>query len=370
MLLNKFMDIKNVKYDCKYFVGTIPCKPNKTYNVDCEKCSYYKKIEKRILIIKLGAMGDVIRTTPLVVKYRQLYPNAHITWLTLSPDLLPKEQINKIYKWNETSLYILRNQEFDIAINLDKEDEACMLLSEVKASKKYGFIWKNNHIDAATNAAEHKLITGYFDNHSQKNTKHYLEEIFEICHLEFNDEPYLINYNKALVSKWSEFMKSKSQGKTIVGLNTGCGNRWLTRLWPEEMWVELAKKLLEAGYFPVFLGGVQEHEKNQKLHEQTKAWYPGTYSLEEFFAITASCDIIVTQVSMMMHIATALQKKMVLLNNIFNKHEFYLYNRGVIVEPESGCNCFYGNSCKREKSCMYDIAPETVFSEIQKLNKS
>lgn len=363
------MDIKLVKYDCKHFKGAIPCKPNKVHNVDCENCSHYQKISKRILIIKLGAMGDVIRTTPLVVKYKELHPDCHISWLTLSPDVLPKEDIDCIYKWNETSLYILRNKKFDISINLDKEEEACMLLAEVDSAEKFGFIWNNNHIDAATKAADHKLITGYFDHHSQANTKHYLDEIFEICHLEFNDEPYLLNYNHKLSELWKEKMLKQSSGKLIIGLNTGCGNRWLTRLWPDEMWIELINLLLKAGFFPVILGGPQEDEKNTMLANKTGAWYPGTYSLEEFFAITSALEIVVTQVSMMMHIATALQKKMILMNNIFNKHEFYLYNRGVIVEPENGCDCFYGNSCKREKSCLYDLKPTTVFDEILKLNK-
>ncbi len=364
------MDINSIKYDCKHFKGAIPCAPNKSHNVDCENCNFYSAIGKRILIIKLGAMGDVIRTTPLVVKYKELYPDCHITWLTLSPEVLPKDQIDSIYKWNETSLYILRNKKFDIAINLDKEEEACMLLAEVESTEKYGFIWNNNHIDAATPASNHKLITGYFDNHSQANTKHYMDEIFEICHLKFNDEPYLLNYNKVLAEQWIKKISNLSGGKKIVGLNTGCGNRWLTRLWPDEMWIQFIKLLQKEGFYPVVLGGPQENDKNLMLAKETGAWYPGTFSLEEFFAITAACDIVVTQVSMMMHIATALQKKMVLMNNIFNKHEFYLYNRGVIVEPETGCECFYGNSCKRgSKSCMHDLKPETVLNELVKLNK-
>lgn len=362
------MELKNIKYNCHHFLGHIPCKPNKSNDVDCDNCKFYSPIGKRIFIIKLGAMGDVIRTTPLVVKYKEMYPDAQITWLTLSPDVLPKEKIDKIYKWDETSLYILKNKKFDIAINLDKEEEACMLLAEVEADEKYGFIWKDNHIDAATPAADHKLITGFFDHHSQKNTKNYLEEIFEICHLEFNDEPYLLNYNKVLADKWTEDLKQKAKGKTIVGLNTGCGNRWQTRLWPDEEWLDFIKLLLENGFYPMILGGPQENDKNSILAEKTGAYYPGTYSLEEFFAITAACDIVVTQVSMMMHIATALQKKMVLMNNIFNKHEFYLYNRGVIVEPTSGCDCFYGNSCKRESSCMHEILPEKMLKEVKELS--
>ena len=61
------MKITDVKYDCKYFRGGIPCKPNKLKGKVCASCDEFKAISKRILIIKLGAIGDVIRTTPLVV---------------------------------------------------------------------------------------------------------------------------------------------------------------------------------------------------------------------------------------------------------------------------------------------------------------
>ena len=56
----------------------------------------------------------------------------------------------------------MANQEFDIAINLDKDKEACMLLSHVDARDKFGFLWKDGHINTATDKAEHKLITGTF----------------------------------------------------------------------------------------------------------------------------------------------------------------------------------------------------------------
>lgn len=363
------MNLNNLKFDCRHFQGHIPCKPNKLHSVDCNDCNFYDKIGKRILIIKLGAMGDVIRTTPLVVKYGELFPDVHITWLTHSPDVLPKNEIDVIYKYDATSLFILKNKEFDIAINLDKEEEACILLSEVKSDIKYGFIWNNNHIDAATKHSEHKLITGFFDHISKENTKNYLEEIFEICNLKFNNEEYLLNYNKDFVEKWVNIFKDLSKGKPVIGLNTGCGERWQTRLWPHDYWVAYINELQNKGFYPIVLGGPQEDEKNIDLSKQTGCYYPGTYSLEEFFGITAACDLIVTQVSMMMHIATALKKKMILFNNIFNKNEFYLYNRGVIIEPESGCDCFYGTTCRREVSCMYDIKVEKVIEEtIKQLN--
>lgn len=357
------MEINDLKFDCKYFRGEVPCVPNKLRNKVCSSCDEYAPIQTRILIIKLGALGDVIRTTPLVTRFRKLYPASHITWITQSPDILPKGAIDKIWKFGFDAVHAVMHQQFDIAINLDKEIEACSLLADVKAKKKYGFTWKDHHIDVATPAAKHKLITGLFDNISKENTRSYLEEIFEICEMKFEGEEYLMNVNDELVKKWNS-LKVKAGGKKVIGLNTGCGKRWSTRLWPVEYWTQLIKDLQQKGYYPVVLGGLDEDAQNKKYAEATGAYYPGTYSLEEFIAITANCDVVVSAVSMMMHIAVGLRKPLILFNNIFNKHEFHLYGRGTIVEPSTGCDCYYGGTCSRGRCCMNDIPVKQVFDAI------
>ena len=402
------MKKEEVKYDCKHFEGHIPCKPNKMYDVQCNNCSNYeqdidaiielntkesllKKIYKicnfsnsktteertnlstektKILFIKLGAIGDVIRTTPLLEKYKEKYGDCHFTWITHSPQVVPKNEVDEILKWEESSVSYLSRQEFDIAINLDKDKEACMLLSLVNSKDKFGFIWKDGHLNTATNNTEHKLITGLFDHISKRNTKNYLQEIFEICHFDFNGEDYKINLNQKGSDIWKKKLRKLANGKTIIGLNTGCGLRWQTRLWPKEHWVELINNLERQGYFCLLMGGPDEDEMNHYYAKQTKATYLGTFSLEEFICITNNTDIIVTPVSMMMHIAIALKKQLMLFHNIFNIHEFELYGRGIIIEPTSGCDCYFGNSCSREKSCMKDISVQDVLTNIAELNKN
>jgi len=355
----------SIKYDCRFFRGGIPCKPNKTSNQVCSTCTEYAPIQTRILIIKLGAIGDVIRTTPLLTRFRKEYPNCHISWITQSPAVLPKELVDEIYTPDFLSIYKIKQYKYDIAINLDKEVEACALLAEVESERKFGFTWKNNHIEAATPAAEHKLVTGLFDNISKTNTKNYLEEIFEICHLDFQGEPYKLNYNQNLAKKWNS-IREEANGKKIIGLNTGCGVRWQTRLWPQENWIELIKQLQNDGYYPIVLGGKDEDDVNSYYVQATGCFYPGHFQLDEFIALVSHCDVIVTAVSMMMHIALGLNKKMVLFNNIFNKYEFELFGQGSIIEPSTGCDCYYGNTCSREKHCMKDLSVAQVFNEIKK----
>ena len=361
------MDYQDIKFDCRYFKGSIPCKPNKKFNIQCPECTHYEAVKTRILIIKLGALGDVIRSTPLLEKLKSTYPSSHITWLTLSPAILPQDQIDEILALDFIALHNLENSKFDIVINLDKDKEACILLHNIEAEYKYGYDWVNGHISPATSNATHKLLTGFFDDLSKSNTKNYIQEIFDICHLDFSGEEYQINLNNDLDLKWKDKIAQLAQNKKIIGLNTGCGPRWNTRLWKDENWIKTAILLREAGYFPVFLGGEIEHEKNTILSAEAEAYYPGHFSLEEFIAITNNCSTVVTQVTMMMHIATALKKKLVLMNTIFNPNEFELYGRGIIIGPEKKCDCYFGNTCVHDEPCMQTIQAKTILQAVQSL---
>ena len=166
------MKIDDVKYNCIHFKGDMPCMPNKKRSKVCVDCDEYTETGKKILLIKLGAIGDVIRTTPLLNRLRTTYPDSHITWLTYFPDILPASQINSIKKFDFNSFVCASNDHFDIAVNLDKDKEACILLAEVSANEKFGFSWsENNHIIGLSAAANKKILTGLFDDISKANRK-------------------------------------------------------------------------------------------------------------------------------------------------------------------------------------------------------
>jgi len=311
-------------------------------------------------------MGDVIRTTPLVQKLKAEYPGCKITWLTLTPDILPKSEVHEILGFELKNILYIQNTEWDVAINLDKDKEAGAILQTVTAKTKYGFILKDGVIQPYNELAEHKFHTGLFDDVSQANTKSYPEEIFEICGYTYNNEKYLLDSHEDKGYVW-EIDKSK---KTI-GLNTGCGDRWVTRLWSTAKWVELIKSLQSKNYNVIILGGKQEHERNLELEEKTGATYFGYFPLQQFINLVYQCDLVVTQVTMAMHITMGLGKKMVLMNNIFNPYEFNVKDdMGTIVQPSKECKCFYLGTCVDGVSCMETLEPTKVFEAVNNIVES
>ena len=347
------------KSDCRFFRGDVPCAPHKTDGYHCDSCPYYEHTDRNILIIKLGAIGDVLRTTPLLRKLKALYPHARIWWMTLTPDMLPS-LVDVKMRFDMSSIISVLAVNFDLLINLDKDREACALADRIEASVKRGFILRNGVCAPVDEFAKHKFLTGIFDDLNKINTKHYVQEIFEICGFLWEGEEYLLD-----VDAGQAFDLDHS--RPLIGLNTGCGGRWTSRLWPDAYWVTLATALIARGYTPLFLGGEQEHAKNSALAEQTGGMYLGHFPLKTFIALMNECDVVVSAVTMAMHIAIALRKPLVLFNNIFNPHEFELYNRGEIVGPSKPCTCFFRPTCVNpEYQCMRHIEPERVIAAVER----
>ena len=94
--------------DCKFFNGSYPCSPNKQFQVTCDDCKFYEQIKNSILIIKLGAAGDVIRTTPIIKPLREKFPFSKIYWLTNFPELVPME-IDKTLEFNLQNILYLQS---------------------------------------------------------------------------------------------------------------------------------------------------------------------------------------------------------------------------------------------------------------------
>jgi len=197
--------------DCKHFRGDEPCVFYKETGIECSECSNYIPLKEKILIIKLGAIGDVIRTTPLLVRIRKDKPNSQIFWLTQHPEFLPDDLIDVILTPNVTDLAYLFANKFDIIYNLDKAKTACAITQLLESNVKKGFVLdKFGRCTYLDEQSKHKWLTGISDSISRRNNLSYLEEIFQICGFQYQGEKYKI--------KIISLEETPSEFKSMIGL--------------------------------------------------------------------------------------------------------------------------------------------------------
>jgi heptosyltransferase-2 len=194
------------------------------------------------------------------------------------------------------------------------------------------------------------------------NKKSYLEEIFEMCGFTFRNEKYILETRER--SAWPVFKHP------LIGINTGSGDQWVARRWPESEWIRLARGLGKAGYGVLVLGGSKEDKMNRYIARMSGARYPGHFGVGKFVDLVGQCDLVITGVTMALHIAIALKKKVVLLNNIFNSNEFDLYGLGRIVEPPVPCLGCYSPVCEKRfngKRCTELVDIEEIINICRRL---
>ena len=349
-----------VRADCSHFNGYKPCRPHKLRGVHCKDCPEFTPQGPNLLIIKLQAAGEVIRNTPLLHRIKKEWPNARIFWLTRYPDLIPKDQVFKVLPWSFESTLILKDIEFDLLYSLDKDLDACALANQIRSKVKKGFIQKNGAIVAFDEDARPKWVRGVFDDLMKASTLHYVEETFEVCGFKFQDEPYLL-------PKFSSPQVGIDRTKRVIALNTGVGDAWKPRRYSVTRWSELARKLIETGHEVFLAGGQQEDAINREIAQNSGAKYFGTFPMLDFMGLLDQADVIVSGVSFAFHVGVGLGKKIVLLNNTFNRHEFYMYGRGVVLEPKLDCLMCYKNDFDANcvtRDCMDLISAQTVFEAV------
>src|SRR5262245_58514022 len=131
---------EQLAFDCFHFIGDRPCVWHKREGVHCT-CQYYRPIEQRLLIIKLDAMGDVLRTTALLPALAKAHPNASIVWIT-RPESVPllenNPYLHEIIPYGEDALVMLMSRTFDRVINLDAGAVSTGLATMARGTKKDG----------------------------------------------------------------------------------------------------------------------------------------------------------------------------------------------------------------------------------------
>lgn len=286
------------------------------------------------LIIKTGALGDVLRTTVLL---RELKGENY--WLT-SRSALPLLTSRKI---KETFLVEskedtdkLRKMSFDNVISLEEDESLLHLVQELEKKKLIGlYLNEKGEIDYTPESSpwfDMSLVSKKGIEEANKlkreNTKPVQQLLVEMVGGKFENQDY-------------DFIVPKKSDR--IGLVSSTG-----RVWPNKMWAgftELFALLNKEGYDVRFLGKRE--------------------TLEEHISDIKSCDLIVCGDTLGMHLALAMKKKAVILFNCTPHQEIHDYGRAIKIVSPLCDKYLYKKGFDRD--AINAIKPSQVFEAVKTL---
>jgi len=328
----------------------------------------------RIAIIKLGALGDVVRTTVLLRPLHRRYPGCQIWWYTCAiarPLLEPNPWISRLISIETCSTPDAEAEAFDLVICLDDEKGAGVLCASLPAKDRFGAYWdgaKMRYTPSSRAWFDMGLLNRDADGSlstanclKAQNPKTYPQILFDMLHLTSfssdESEPTL-PLDMAEESWAQDFAHRHHLGSSEfkIGLNTGAGSRWINKQLSIPMTLRLIDTLgRKPGRPLLLLGGPEETERNQQIFQRTTIPLINTgtnNSLSRFISIINLCDAIVTSDSLALHIAAALKKKVIAFFGPTSAPEIEFYGRGIAWMPRQKCQCFYRPHCLQNDFCL------------------
>jgi heptosyltransferase-2 len=369
----------DISFDCRLYSGYKPCR----HGNECAGCAHYDPLDGlpaerageavtggspltgrrageglRVLVIKTGAMGDVLRTTTLLGPIHRVHPGARVVWVTepVSLALLRGNPlIEEVVPLTPQTAADIESRDFDLLICLEKEGEALALAGRVRASERRGFGPTRWGTPTVFNPeARYGLLLGLSDELKFRvNTRSYPEIVCEMAGFEYRRDRYMLALSEASVRAREALRSRLGEGlsRPRVGINTGCGTAFPTKQWTLRGFAELIRVLhAQSCAHLLLLGGRAEEEFNRRLLEETAGCGVVDagchHSLEEFFGVVDACDVVVTSDSLAMHIAIARCKWVVALFGPTSAVEVDLYDRGEKVITDFSCAPCYLKKCR------------------------
>jgi ADP-heptose:LPS heptosyltransferase len=368
-------DSREMAFDCKFFRGDRPCIWHKQAGALCT-CEKYDRVEERLLIVKLDAMGDVLRSTALLPAIAEAHPHASITWIT-RPESVPLLERNRyvaeVLPLGPEATVHLQTRTFDRVINFDASKTSAALATAARAPRKDGFLLDARGVVQPTNhAARAWLELGLFDDLKRQSTMTYQDRMAAILGLEGRKHQYVLELAPEEIARAKARLESLGLdlNRPIVGLSTGAGARWPLKQWREDGYIGLIDLIgRDKSAQLLLLGGPEERARNERLKARSpvRIFDSGCDNpVRDFAALLGHCDVIVTGDTLAMHLALALERRTVVLFGPTSSAEIDLYGFGEKVIPDMMCLSCYKTSCDFVPNCMDLISTDMVASAVSR----
>ncbi|MDR2192395.1 MAG: glycosyltransferase family 9 protein [Endomicrobium sp.] len=378
----------NKKYevftDCINFPLDRPCVYQKENARVCPLCKNYKKVSSldaavKILIIKLGAMGDVLRTTFILCGLKEIYPKSRISWIVSKNNaavLRDNNLIDEIIVADEKINEFLTLNYFDAVINLDLAPESLALAKLANAERVLGYVLDNKrNVVSSNDYAAKWLKMSAYDALKKENKFTYQHWMSKIANLSRDDYEIIVPLNEVSVKKADGFLKKNkiSSDKKIIGINPGAGKRWKMKKWRSDGFAAVAKYFSDKSCAILLLGGKDDEEEINALIKENipNVFSTGTDNcIADFFAFINLCDIILCGDTMALHAAAGLKKKIVALFGPTSISEIETYNRTIKLQASINCICCYKQDCGVKENCMKLLTDEEVIRAVERQLKT
>jgi heptosyltransferase-2 len=324
---------------------------------------------KKILIIRLSSLGDVLLTTPLIRSIKKNYPSLEI-------DFIVRRDFKDV---------LINNPYLTKLFYFERNDNQNKRLSEELKSRSYDLV-----IDLQNNFRSRKIYLGIRAK-KLRFKKQTIKKLF-LVYLKINRLKHLPPIPHRYAETIPDFVLD-DEGLDLISTNQSSplfsssdkwigfcpGSKHFTKKWLADYFIQLGYKLNEEGYKIAVFGGAEDEGICKLIFENTPISINLCYgnNLLQTAADMKKCIAVVCNDSGLMHTACAVKVPVAaIFGSTVKEFGFIPYkNKNLILENNSltcrPCSHIGKDKCpKKHFKCMMEITPELVFEKLKQLINS
>ena len=329
---------------------------------------------QRILIVLLGAIGDVTRALPLLTRLRRAYPQAHIAWavepaavalLDYHPalDEVLLYQRGRGFRAFLPFLRTVRDYHFDLVLDLQRHLKSGLVSLWSRAPVRLGF--------HRTNTKEGNWL---FNTQTIEAIPDFSLKLGQ--YLKFADALGLpddeVCFDLRLRPQEEQQVETLLAGTPHPFAAFFLGSRWPSRFWFPQATAEVAHTLQqEYGMGVVLVGGPSEVTFARQVSEATGLAVTnlsGKTSLRDLIGIFSRARFALGPDSGPMHIAAAVGIPVISLWGATSPIRSSPWrSETFVIRGEAACSPCYVRHCPIGRACMQRITPVQVLEVVRKI---
>ncbi len=335
--------------------------------------SSFKTDEKRILILKPSALGDIIHTLPLLVSLKKSFPNRYIAWGVKEKfvDLLAKNPyLDEAIVWKERGFWRfvkdIRDRRFDVILDLQGLFRTGLIAYLSKAPQRWGFLKEETKekqfffLNIRIPTPSENIVEKYLDFAEHLQADKIVE--FPIFEKESAKE-YIGQY----------FQRTDiSPSDKVIALIQGTG--WENKTWKAERFAQLGRLLYTKKNWKVILiWGVGEAEKEKanminKMAGGRLLVAPAT-TIGQLISLLKRCSMAIGGDTGPLHLAAALGLPVVGLSGPTPpaRNGPFTDKKEIIYHPPTCSPCWKRICIHKKNTCMDSIQVEEVMKSAENL---
>ncbi len=354
-----------INFHCRHYKGSKPCIFNKTEGMECPTCTRADEFGCRVLIVKLDALGDVLRTGSLVPILHRLHPRPYVCWIT-RPEAVEIvrmiDGVDEVVPLNVDGLARIAEGGWDHVYALSNDHSTASLATTARAANPpVGYSMKDGRLHPSNAAAGRWLEMAAFDRLKRANSESYQKLMLDIVGVDGPIEPPRLTVEQKHLDHAAGWIAGLFAGSTRrrIAINVGSGARWPKKMLEAEQiaaYARLAQQRLDADI--LLVGGPAEIAKTEAI---LAACGPGTpvrsaltsHSVPEFVGVLRQVDALLCGDTLALHIATAIGLPTVCLVGPTSSAELADFDGLVLKSSVDTLDCLgcYGD-CRKVDNCM------------------